>query len=1174
MLSVSQDNESATTKNKYLEWLIDRTLYIDVKGTAEVGGQVDLKLSNVYIPLNVQHNSQLDIASQDRQERLQEEIHLIEGEGLTQKVNLSLLENILGESEEIIEVAEAVNRFDHLVLLGDPGSGKTTLLHYLAHQYAQALLSRSTEPQTVPDMLVFPILLRIADYAEHGLPQNQTLNNFLAQDCIKHHCPAAGLDDLLAAALTQETCLILLDGLDEVLDTEMHSRVVEQIDFFVNSYAHRPHRFLITSRPTGYSTYPLGAPFVHYRLCDMNESQIRQFLESWCLAVEATQAPELSASARRTKARHEVEGILRAVQTSPGVQHLARNPLMLRIIALIHREVDKLPRKRVKLYEQATTTLTQTWRAQPSLGETQLTMMEDVYFDPLLSYLAFWIHMHRLEGQVTEEEIHQVLREEWLRIKETISEEDEPAFAQEVSAFLRRVRDRAGLLVERAPSRYSFLHLSFQEYYAGRYLVSDSRKRARRIYELRHKPRWEEPILLGLGFVGLTSLNDASALLETAILAQGEEAEAWGFTPSPNEEILGRDYLFALRCLGEQIPVRPSLERQLIERFINELIYQKGFAKFQLYHQLLWQRLEGLKTSRVGQDSISKLTQVLSNGSTKERLNAIQAIERLGFVSDRVISELSRALYSGELEVCRQAALCLAHLGGEKALRILVEAMDHRVAEDLVRRTAVESLGQVKLPSSELIDILLAALSDKDPGVQYRSAESLGQMNPSKDKLDKVVKALMKALRSTNIELSYAAARSLGRLGYVSDEVVNALIDTALSNVLLTKGSRAVKSDMRLAAIQSLGQLGQASDRARSANALLIVFDHFRYRQRPELRRAAAQSLGQLGLATDEVVHALLKALNSSYPLVRNAAAESLGMIKPRSEKVIYQLLKRRRNEFTWVYATQIESLGKLGQVPKDVVKALLGLLGHESPQLRRAAGQSLKQLGQTSEQIVSDLLQFLGDHHSDPELRLAAVQSLGQLGQTLKGQTLKQIHQAFLKALEGDVPALRFAVARALPRLHNSNIPDAVKTVLQEFLQDDNLGTRYHAAEGLVRLERISDQVTEVLIEVLQNAEAPLRRDAAILLGEKGLDEERVTEALWRGFCHTEGYVRSACAVGLAHLARRFPSRAEYIASSLKEFIEDENRDMEIDPKTGRSIRDYAFEALWLLQSEMAATG
>src|SRR6266568_2897423 len=394
------------TRRDYLDWLINFTMYIDAQGTThEERLSLQIKLANVYVLLDTEPASELDLV----------------------KNEITFKSDNLMEQEEVLKVSEAVNRFDHLVLLGDPGSGKTTLLHYLAHQHAQSLLSRSTDPQTLPGTPLFPILLPISDYAEHGLPQNQTLNDFLAQACIMHHCPFAGLEDLLTTALAQETCLILLDGLDEVLDTEMHSRVVEQIDHFVNSYAHRPHRFLITSRRTGYSFHPLGAPFVHYRLCDMDESQIRQFLESWCLAVEAAQTPELSASLRQARARREVEGILHAIHTSPVVQHLASNPLMLRIIALIHREVDKLPRKRVKLYEQATTTLTQTWRAQPSLGETQLTMMEDVYFDPLLSYLAFWIHMHRLEGQVTEEEIHQVLREEWLRIKETISEEDEPA---------------------------------------------------------------------------------------------------------------------------------------------------------------------------------------------------------------------------------------------------------------------------------------------------------------------------------------------------------------------------------------------------------------------------------------------------------------------------------------------------------------------------------------------------------------------------------------------------------------------------------------------------------------------------------------------------------------------------------------------------------------------------
>jgi predicted NACHT family NTPase len=87
--------------------------------------------------------------------------------------------------------------------------------------------------------------------------------------------------------------------------------------------------------------------------------------------------------------------------------------------------------------------------------------------------------------------------------------------------------------MERAPRRYGFLHLTCEEYYVARYLVASSRRRARLIDKHLHQPRWEEPILLAIGFVGLDYPKEASELVEGAILAQGEVAEEQRLAPSP-----------------------------------------------------------------------------------------------------------------------------------------------------------------------------------------------------------------------------------------------------------------------------------------------------------------------------------------------------------------------------------------------------------------------------------------------------------------------------------------------------------------------------------------------------------------------------------------------------------------------------------------------------------------
>ena len=85
-------------------------------------------------------------------------------------------------------------------------------------------------------------------------------------------------------------------------------------------------------------------------------------------------------------------------------------------------------------------------------------------------------------------------------------------------------------------------------------------------------------------------------LVETAILTEGEEARAKGLGPSPYEPLLGRDYLFALRCLGDDVPVHPALAKQLTERLLREITQRTGPGRFQKYQEALAKGLGYVET--------------------------------------------------------------------------------------------------------------------------------------------------------------------------------------------------------------------------------------------------------------------------------------------------------------------------------------------------------------------------------------------------------------------------------------------------------------------------------------------------------------------------------------------------------------------------------------------------
>ena len=836
---------TAGTRRDYLQWLIERNLYVDPRGTMQTERQVQLRLDEVYVSLQADRDETPGTADKRvLNEKLSELEAQLASEVMTiaeiEDARESLIVRLTGHStketpnREAVELAVIVGEHDKLVILGDPGSGKTTLVRFLALKHAMAL-QRGTEDDPGLGPVYFPILIRIADYAESEAYQTQGLSDFLNEYYRRLECPQAGLVDLLETELKNGKCLILLDGLDEIVSSDIRRKIVKQIEEFVRRHDDAQNRFVVTSRIAGYRSAALLPPFVHYTVRDMNDEQVQRFLEKWCLAVETAQTPDVSIEIRKLSAKREVDGITSAIERSPGVRRLAVNPLLLRTLALIHRTGAQLPQKRIELYKLAADTLARTWRTAQGVAESAL--VRDEFLTPMLGALAYWMHEHKPTGIATEQEVYVQLGKEWARvrhIKDWDPDEPDPEIVTEIQLFLQAVREHTGLFVERAPQRYGFMHLTFEEYYAARHLVRNSRKRSKLIRHHLHDPRWEEPILLALGFVGMDFPQDAAELLETSVLAQGETAEELELQPSKYENLLERDFLFALRCLGDEVPCDPVVMKSLLERLVDDFVQEAGVGQFKRGQELLSARLENMIGSKASHVMIELLQKASTNVDITFRS---RAINMLGFFV---------------------AATTIPYV-----LNTLIAALHD--SEPKVRMSAVQALSQVanltsETSGSEARQALIGALCDSEPEVRMSAVQWLGQV------------VFFQMLRASQPEVNVSVGQVLDQVASVNFEVIGSEVCQSLIGAL-----RDSEPQVRVSATLALGQVARGNSEVVSLEARQALIEAFRDSE-SEVRISVAQVLGQVARGNSkaidsEVLQALIEALRDSEPEVRTNTA-------------------------------------------------------------------------------------------------------------------------------------------------------------------------------------------------------------------------------------------------------------------------------------------------------------
>ncbi len=533
-----------------------------------------------------------------------------------------------------VEIADML-KDRHAVVLGDPGAGKTTLLRYLVYMLAKARLGH--QPSAVLEQQAdltscLPVYLRIGEYAQpcHFHPET-TITAFALTSAQARQLPLS--EALLTHELQENRVVFLLDGLDEITAASDRRDMAQRIEEFVR--AHPQRRVIITSRLVGYREVPLSQEFAQFTIRPFEPDDIRRFIDQWYAAL---QEPESAGE------------LCKAIADSPSVRRLAANPLLLTVIALIHRRPAKLPHQRATLYKLAAETLVDQWMTQRRVIPEGWDVQETLQV--LLPAVAWHLHATTSSGLIGEHALHDLLVKT-LREQDDALREDEAQ--RRAAQFRRNVSEFSGIFLERGLDQegrglYGFLHLTFEEYFAAVQLNDQwDRKGPAAFKPLLHQPRWTEVMLLTAGH-----LSESGRFRTTEFVKDIRSAR------SPYEKILHRDLLLAARCLADDIGIDVGLRRELVAKLVEHAFASSSPSALQGDLRQMLVRFAGV-------------------AAEKEAVAAV-----LGMLQDR------------EGNVRRAAVATLGQWGGSIATGETLSAVLGmlRDREEYVRRAAVATLGQ------------------------------------------------------------------------------------------------------------------------------------------------------------------------------------------------------------------------------------------------------------------------------------------------------------------------------------------------------------------------------------------------------------------------------------------------------------------------------------------------
>ncbi|GAA1845832.1 serine protease [Asanoa iriomotensis] len=376
----------------------------------------------------------------------------------------------VGPEPEVIRPAEMLRRHRNVLVVSGPGGGKSTLLQQLVADCAQWWLRDApVGPDDAPEIgRVVAVRTTAADLlGSRSWSESVALS--VNSDLAGFQDGGVTADMFRAAPARGAEWLVMVDGLDEVIDRDERRRLVDMLAARVAEYGSEA-RFVVTSRVLEEREFARLRASLRadrrlrlgeYDLRPFDQAALSQFATNWYRPPGGEQSPI------------EPAEFLDSIRRS-GLGSLVQVPLIATIAAVVHEERPggELPIDRAGLYEAFVTTLLTQRQQRATSRQLFLDQLAplgrgaveygDFLFDKRVDCLS-QVALARLRG---DSRPLLDLAAEWVSAQEAA-----PPLGVG-PAHLRELLLSTGLLVAHG-DQLAFIHQSFAEYLASRLIVRD-----------------------------------------------------------------------------------------------------------------------------------------------------------------------------------------------------------------------------------------------------------------------------------------------------------------------------------------------------------------------------------------------------------------------------------------------------------------------------------------------------------------------------------------------------------------------------------------------------------------------------------------------------------------------------------------------------------------------------